>query len=108
MADKGATPALDRLHRQHELEAAAVPGLGRELDPSTVRDRELARDRQAEAGATVIVRPEGPEDPLPLVRRDARAAVLHGDVHAAVLLAQREVDPAAVRRPPERVREQVR
>jgi hypothetical protein len=57
--------------RQDELEAAAPRRLRLELDAATERGRELVRDRQAEARAGVVARPERPEDALPLLRSDA-------------------------------------
>ena len=42
------------LGRQNELEAAAAARLGLQLDPAAERDRELVRNRQAEAGTGVV------------------------------------------------------
>jgi hypothetical protein len=42
------------LGRENELEAAAPAGLRIKLDTAPERDRELVRDRQAEAGAGVV------------------------------------------------------
>ena len=50
-----------------------VAGLALELDPAAERDRQLARDREAEPRAAAVARPERPEDPLPVGRLDPRA-----------------------------------
>src|SRR3954465_588409 len=94
--------------RQDELEAAAVPRLGIELDAAAERRRQLVRNREPEAGAGVVPRPERAEDPVALGWRDAGAGVVDGDRHAPVGCAELELDLAAVGRPAKRIREEVR
>src|SRR5215217_2411522 len=95
--------------REHELEPRAVTDLRSERDPPPERLRELARDREAEAGSpTDIIGPERPEDPIDVVLRDPWPRVGHAHGDAAVVGDELEVDLAAVRRPPERVRQQIR
>ena len=55
-----------------------------------------------------VARPERPEDPLLLLQRYPRTAVVDSNADRPVDLRQREPHAAAVRRPAERVREQVR
>src|SRR6266536_4102687 len=99
---------LLRLGRQHELEPAALARLGFELDPPAQCEGELARDRKPEARPGVVARPERAEDPFALLRRDAGPGVVDRDGDTAVLGGQPELDAYPVRRPAERVREQVR
>src|SRR5439155_972604 len=87
------------LTREHALEAAALAGLRRQLDPSTQSDRELVRDCQAEPRPRIVPRPEGPEDPFLFLRRDARTVVVDRDCDATVGGAQLELDVPAVRGP---------
>src|SRR5205085_11724519 len=54
---------------QDELEAASLPGLRLEVNLPAEGEGELARDREAETGPTVVLRPERPEDPFALTRR---------------------------------------
>jgi hypothetical protein len=42
------------LRREDELETAAPAGLGLEVDPAAERDRELTRDREAEASPAAV------------------------------------------------------
>src|SRR5207253_11282648 len=84
-----------------------LSGPGVELDGSTQRACELVRDRQAESCARIVARPEGAEDPLLLLDRDARTTVVDRDGHAAVRRGQLELHPAAIRSPAKRVREKV-
>src|SRR5262249_56778086 len=93
---------------EDELDAAALARRRLQFDLATQRRRELAGDRQPEAGALAVARPERPEDPLLLVCCDAGPVVLDGNADRPVLLRERDADPAAVRGPTERVREQVR
>src|SRR5206468_8181938 len=73
---------LVRLHRrQHELEAASLPGFGPELDLTAERRGELTRDREAEAGPVAVPRPERPEDALLLLPRDAGPTVVRSEEH---------------------------
>src|SRR5207249_4757279 len=95
-------------HRQDELEAAALAGRGLQLDLAAERCRELTGDREPEAGALAVARPERPEDPLLLLGGDARPIVLDRNADRPVYLRERDSDPPAVRRPAKRVREQVR
>ena len=68
--DRRALAAASRLAREDELERRAAADLGVELDPAAERLRELVRDRRPRPGAAAVARPERPEDPLLLVRRD--------------------------------------
>src|SRR5262249_35589536 len=109
----GADAAAGRVRRslrgQSQLEGRALADLGLELDRAPERVRELVCDRQPEPrSAALVLGPEGPEDPLAILVGNARAGVANGHRHAPVLLAEVEVDAAAVRRPAKGVREQVR
>ena len=55
-----------------------------------------------------VPRPEGPEDSLSLLPRDARTAVIDRDPDRPVDLGQGKTNAAAVGRPAESIREQVR
>src|SRR5262245_64635587 len=60
---------LGRLVRgQMQLEAGAEPWLAVKVDRAAERDRQLARDREPEAGPAAVPRPERAEDPLALLR----------------------------------------
>src|ERR1043166_5598290 len=92
--------------RQRKLDnqAGAVAGLA-VLRPDAAADsfRDLARDRESEAGVlaeAVLARPlgvEAVEDSLEIVRRNAWAFVLHTHLRAAVGRAGRDGHRAAVR-----------
>src|ERR671934_262231 len=93
-----------RLARQNELEAAALAGRRPKLDPAAERERELARDREPEPRPAAIPRPERTEDPVALLRRDPRTAVVDGHADRPVRRPQLERDPASVGRPAEGIR----
>src|SRR4029079_14324880 len=71
------------------------------------RERELPGDREPEPRAAAVARPERPEDAVALVRPDAGARVVDREGHIPVLRRQLDPDPAALRRPAERVREEI-
>src|SRR5205809_474452 len=77
-------------HRQDELEAAALAGHGLQLDLAAERCRELTGDREPEAGALAVARPERPEDPLLLLGGDARPIVLDRNADRPVYLRERD------------------
>ena len=85
---------LDQLGRQYELETATAAELAVELDPPAERQRQLLRDRQPEARALAVMRPERPEDALLLLGRDPRPGVLDRNVDEPVVRAQAQVDRA--------------
>ena len=70
-----------------------------ELDPAAVRRRELPRDREAEACAAAVARPEGTEDPVALVV-GFLASVLDRDRDVTVVLvsARSTRPPSGVQR----------
>src|SRR4029077_15592163 len=82
------------IRRQHELERRPRADLRLEVDVPAERLRELVRDREPEARAAAVARPERPEDPLPLSRRDAWSAVHDRHRDVAVLLLEAELDAA--------------
>ncbi len=116
----------DVADRQVERERAAGARHARQLQLAAEQVRELAADRQTEAGAAVLARSAGvgllerfEDDPL-LLRRDADAGVRDGELHhrhcllecrvirAPAALRQPDVQPhAAVRSELEGVRQQV-
>src|SRR6266849_4723264 len=61
---------------QHELERRALPHLALDLDVTAERLRELTSNREPEARAAAIERPERAEDTFAFLRDDARAGVL--------------------------------
>src|SRR5262245_4492337 len=73
--------------RHGELEARACPGLALQLDAAPQQGGQLARQREAQAGAgdpllqRVIHLLELLEDPLLVLRRDADAGVAHRQDH---------------------------
>src|SRR5204862_6185978 len=99
---------LEFIGMQYAPEATTSSVFVVELDASADSDSELARDRQAEASAVRVLRDEGMEDAVSVLSSDPRPRV--GDLHleASVPCVEGELDRAAVRRPFERVREQVR
>ena len=80
-----ASPAACTSLRQVERERAALPGRAGQADLAAQQPRDLAADRQAQAGAAVLAAGaavgllEGLEDDLLLVRRDADAGVGDGE-----------------------------
>ena len=86
-----------------------LPDLGLELDPAAERDRELRRDRR---GPSPVPRPSCDQNGRKIRSRSSGAipGPVSSTATATVPFArlEREVDPAAVGRPAERVREQVR
>src|SRR4029453_4987611 len=82
--------------RQPELEPAALAGLRLPLDLAAERRRQLARDREPEAGALPIPGPERPEDPLLLLRSYPRPAVVDRDPNRSVDLPKGKADVPAV------------
>ena len=93
---------------QDELEAAAPRRARCRARSGRRARRELARDREPEAGAAAVARPERPEDPLALARRIPGPVSSTATATVPFAARQLEPDPAAVGRPAERVREQVR
>src|SRR5262249_15050781 len=87
-------------------ESRPAPDLGVEAYVAAEGVRQLARDRETEAGAAAV-RHERPEEALAILRRNAGSRVLDRDEHGPVRLPELERDPAAVGRGPEGVREQV-
>ena len=90
------------------LKRLPAPDVRAELDPAAERDRELASDRKPEASAVRVLRDERLEDLRALRRRHARPGVDDVDRDDAVRRTEPQLDAAAVRRPAERVREEVR
>ena len=103
--DTEATASSGRTSRKR----LPAPTFGLELDPAAERDRELPRDREPEPGALGVGRQEGPEDPLAFLGRDPRARCRRRRPRRRRSRASSaSVDAAAVGRPAERVRQQVR
>src|SRR4029079_1060108 len=98
------TPGLSG---QAQLEAGPPPELRLEHELASERLRELARDRKPEARSLAGPRPERAEDPLALLRPDARARVRNRDRDCPVHRAKAEVDASAVGSPRECVVEEI-
>ena len=71
-------------------------------------NRELPRDRESEPRPVHVVRDEGLEDAAALTLRDTRARISHVHAHAPVVGHELEIDATPVRRPPERIAEEIR
>ena len=91
-----ASPSYLLTAGQHEHEAAPPPRLALEIDPAAERDRELARDREAEPGAAAVARPERTEDPLALL------LVMPGPVSATATATAPFSADSSTRRAPRR------
>src|SRR5216110_2591517 len=85
------------LDRQPDREDRATAGPIRPSDLAAVLLRDLARDRQAEAGALWLRREELLEEPRPHGVRDAAAGVGHGDLHRVAVEVARDRELAAAR-----------
>src|SRR5476649_1632836 len=86
-------------YRQSDAEGAALAQLGMDLDAAAVPVDDVARQRQAQAGALAgrLGGEEGVEDVCEVARRDAGAGVADGEPDVVVIAAGAQRDAAARR-----------
>src|SRR5258708_36016401 len=90
-----------------EEDRRAGPRRAAHADVTTVAAHDAERDVEAEADPARIAAPVALEQVAEVIRRDARAGVVHGEADQAALLLRLHHDAAPGRRELERVSDQV-
>src|SRR5262249_11174888 len=99
-------------HRNREREGRTYANLALDPDPAAMELDELPRQRQSQTGALDLLggHPhllELLEDRFLVLRRDTHTSVADRYLHGAVHGFRRNLNPAALRRELDRIREQV-